>query len=415
MKKILLISLLIPSLLKAQEGVKFEHTLNWQQVQAKANAEHKYIFVDCYATWCGPCRYMSRTIFPQAAVADIMNAKFINVAVQLDTTNADNGQVKSWYQTGHDFAEKYHVKFLPTYLIFDENGKIIHRFSGASQTGDDFVKRINDGLNPDKQYYVLLEKYNAGNKDPEFIRTIAHAAQEAGDLERSSELANAYLATQQNPYTKDNIQFILFFTRSSKDKGFEILLNHGALIDSVSGQNISGDIVRNIILNENVSPLIFPRAVSDPKDLPEPDWNKLQSDLQQKYPAYSREIISYAQATFYMNKGDWTNFNPAVASYIKDYGSNVSGYQLNNFAWAVFLNCDDTAYLQKALEWSQRSLAKTQDPAFMDTYANLLYKLGRKDEALEWETKALTAARDNDKPAYEETLKKIKNGDKTWN
>ncbi len=36
--------------------IHFENGLSWEQIKEKAKAEHKYIFVDCYATWCGPCK-----------------------------------------------------------------------------------------------------------------------------------------------------------------------------------------------------------------------------------------------------------------------------------------------------------------------------------------------------------------------
>ncbi len=373
MKKLLLALLISPLLLKAQEGVDFEKSLSWQQVQEKAKAAHKYIFMDCYTTWCGPCRYMSSTIFPQAVVANEMNAKFINVAVQLDTTSADNEQVKSWYQTGHDLAEKYNVRAYPTYLIFDENGKIVHRFVGSSQTGDEFVKKITDALNPDKQYYTLIEKYNAGNKDPEFVRNLAYAAQDAYDMKQAAEFASAYLATQQNLYTKDNLEFITHFTQTSKDKGFDIFLNHGATVDSVAGNGTSKAIVQNVIMQEEVVPVIFSAKVSDPKDLPEPDWTKLNASLQAKYPSQAKEILSYSQVIFYMNKRDWNRFGPAIVSYMRDYGSNASPQQLNQFAWTVFLNCNDMACVEQALDWSKRSIDQGQEPAFMDTYANIFY------------------------------------------
>ncbi len=46
--------------------------------------------------------------------------------------------------------------------------------------------------------------------------------------------------------------------------------------------------------------------------------------------------------------------------------------------------------------------------AFMDTYANLLYKLGRKDEAIKWEEKALALCPEKEKKAFEATLIKMK-------
>lgn len=56
-KLVLLLSFLVPILVHAQDtGIHFEHTLTWQQVQEKAKAENKYIFIDCFTTWCGPCK-----------------------------------------------------------------------------------------------------------------------------------------------------------------------------------------------------------------------------------------------------------------------------------------------------------------------------------------------------------------------
>ena len=415
MKKLLLIVLLAPLFCSAQEGVNFEHNQSWQQVQAKAKAAHKYIFMDCYTTWCGPCKYMTSTIFPQKVVADVMNDKFINVKVQLDTTDNDNAEVKSWYQTGHDLSKQYNVRAYPTYLIFDENGKIVHRFVGASPTSEHFVTKLNAALDPDKQYYTLLDKYNAGEKDPEFVRKFALIAQDAYEKKQASELANAYLATQQNLYTKDNLDFVISFTETSKDKGFDMLLHNGDKVDAAMGKKVSNGIVQNIISRENVYPVIFPRNISDPKDLAEPDWTKLQNDVAKNYPAQAKEVISHAQVVFYENKKDWDKFGPAVVSYMKEYGSNASPEQLNDFAWNVFLNCSDMACVEQALAWSKRSIDNNEEPMFMDTYANILYKMGKKDEAIEWETKAMNLETSADKSTYEQTLSKMKNGEKTWN
>jgi hypothetical protein len=51
---------------------------------------------------------------------------------------------------------------------------------------------------------------------------------------------------------------------------------------------------------------------------------------------------------------------------------------------------------------------------FIDTYANILYKLGKKEEAISWEEKAVTLVGEADKKSYQETLDKMKRGEKTW-
>ena len=172
-----------PSVLFAQDkGIHFEHGLSWQQVQAKAKAENKYVFMDCFTTWCGPCRFMSANIFPLQDVGDSMNAHFVSVAVQLDTTAGDNAEVKSWYQSGHNIAEQYKVQAYPTYLIFDANGKIVHRFVGASDAPA-FLSKAAIALNPQTQYYTLLDQYKAGKKDTAFLHSMALSAADAYDLE----------------------------------------------------------------------------------------------------------------------------------------------------------------------------------------------------------------------------------------
>eukprot|EP01132_Coremiostelium_polycephalum_P019130 gene19130-22763_t len=98
MKKLLFFFLLIPLLGTAQEkGTHFEHGLTWKQVKEKALKENKYLLVDCFTTWCGPCKYMSSTIFPQEKVGAFFNKNFVNVKVQFDKTPGDNEEVKSWY------------------------------------------------------------------------------------------------------------------------------------------------------------------------------------------------------------------------------------------------------------------------------------------------------------------------------
>jgi tetratricopeptide (TPR) repeat protein len=52
------------------------------------------------------------------------------------------------------------------------------------------------------------------------------------------------------------------------------------------------------------------------------------------------------------------------------------------------------------------------DFAAYDTYANLLYKIGRKNEAIDWEEKAVKLS-NNDKTILD-TLEKMKNNQKTW-
>lgn len=409
MKKYTLLFLLVPMFAAAQEnGIHFQHNTSWSAVKAKAKAEHKLIFMDCYTTWCGPCRYMSANIFPLEEVGKFMNEKFISVKVQLDTTAADNEEVKSWYKAGHDIASQYHIQAYPTYLFFDADGNAVHRAIGSGPA-EDFIAKAKDALNPESQYYTLLNQYNRGQKDSAFLLKAATASMHAYDMETAKKLAEEYLATQNNLYTKTNLDFIINFTESSADKGFAMMLNNAAKVNEVLGKGMAENITMKIIMREEV----FTYFSDDP--LQPPDWNNISSAIEKKYPAQSPEILAKSKVIWYQYAKDWDNYQRSIMEFMSKYGDNVMPADLNEYAWSVFLNCSDMDCVEAALEWSKRSFEDKSNPAFIDTYANLLYKLGKKDEALQWEQKALDLAPDGEKKGYEEVIEKMKAGEKTWN
>lgn len=408
MKKIPLLLLFLPLFAIAQKGMHFEHGLSWKEIQAKAKAENKYIFVDAFTTWCGPCRFMSANIFPMESVGNFFNDKFINVKVQLDTTKNDNDEVKSWYKDGHDIMIAYGVQAFPTYLFFDPNGKIVHRAIGAYPEPEKFIAKGEDAMNPEKQYYVLLEQYKTGKKDPAFLRNLSYVAQDAYDMENMLTVAKEYQATQQDMFTAENIEFIDRFTMSSNDPNFTAILNNTDKFDKIKGQNAARKKIVDIIMREEV----FPRLYSEQSEVSNP--NQITAEVSKKYPAYSDEAISKSKAIYYQRRGDWNNFQTAVVDYMKKYGSNVSTDELNNFAWAVFEHCKDMTCVKEALEWSRRSFKDKEDPMFIDTYANILYKMGNKEEAIKWEEKALALAGEGDRKTFSATLEKMRKGEKTW-
>ena len=408
MKKLFLLTLLLPLLSFAQEkGIHFQHGLNWQQVKEKARAENKYIFIDCFTTWCGPCRYMSANIFPMEEVGNVFNDKFISIKIQLDSTTNDNEEVKSWFKDAFAIAKEYNVKAYPTYLFFDPNANIVHRAVGSSDAKE-FITKAENALNPDKQYYALLNQYKKGNREPAFLKKAAFAARDAYDMDNGKMISNEYLATQKDLYTKDNLDFISAFTLSSKDAGFNALLNNPAKVDAVLGNGKSEELVQRIILQEEIFKKI--RAQNSEK----PDWTTISANLNKKYPKQAAEVLSKGKVMYYQSKGDWNNFQTAVVSFMKKYGAKASPNDLNNYAWTVFENCKDMTCVAEALDWSKRSFKDNNEPGFIDTYANILYKMGKRDEAIAWEEKAMNLAGENDKQGFKETIEKMQKGEKTW-
>jgi len=86
---------------------------SWPQALKRAAAQNKYIFVDAYATWCGPCKMLKATTFKNDKAAAFYNQNFINVA--LDMEQGNNPQL----------AQAWGMRAYPTLIIFDSKGKVV--------------------------------------------------------------------------------------------------------------------------------------------------------------------------------------------------------------------------------------------------------------------------------------------------
>ncbi|WP_346318081.1 thioredoxin family protein [Chitinophaga sp. YIM B06452] len=135
-KKLLLLIFLLPLAAMAQDkGIRFEHALSWKEVKAKAKKEGKFIFMDCFTTWCGPCKRMSSEVFSEPAIGEYFSEKFVSVKVQMDKTSIDDEAVKSWYDDAAAIAKEYSVRSYPTFLYFSPEGKLVHREEGSMSAG----------------------------------------------------------------------------------------------------------------------------------------------------------------------------------------------------------------------------------------------------------------------------------------
>lgn len=415
MKKLTLFVLLLPLLTIAQEtGIHFEHGLSWAQIKAKAKAENKFIFMDCYTTWCGPCKMMSNDIFPLENVGNLMNEKFISVKVQIDMFYGDNEEVRSWYSDAHNISQKYNVIAYPTYLFFDPNAELVHRFAGA-YSGSLFLIKVKQALDPDTQYYTLLKKYKAGQRDMGFTRKIAYASVQAYEKEEAQKILADFMRTfKDSIYTLTNLQFLNSITTRASDKGFQIIFEHADKVNAIMGKNAAEEQVAHIVIQEALLKLKTERYNNNL------NWVTMASFIRQNYRDLSLKTVAIIKIKCYENSKDWNNYQNAVAYFINEFSPDISSKQLNEYARNIFLHSNDTAHLQDALGWSDKCCKNKDTTGFpnlalyFDTYANLLYKLGQKEEALLWEQKAINLATKFKQKIYRQIFDKMKSGQRTW-
>jgi thiol:disulfide interchange protein len=102
---------------ESKSGIQF-HKGTWSEALALAKKENKLLFLDIYASWCGPCKNLKANTFSDNKVGEYYNATFINV--ELD---GEKGE-------GATLARKYAVRAYPTLLFISPDGEIVQGTTG---------------------------------------------------------------------------------------------------------------------------------------------------------------------------------------------------------------------------------------------------------------------------------------------
>lgn len=408
MKKILLFLLILPFAVLGQEkGITFEHGLNWSQIKEKAKKDNKFIFVDLFTTWCGPCKYMSATVFPQTKVGDFFNSKFVNTKIQMDKTDKDSEEVKAWYEEAERFGKDYKIAAYPTFLIFNPQGELVHRMVGGGDA-DEFIERCKDALKPETQYYALLKAFNENPTDLTLAHRMVRAANTAYDEATVTQAEDIIIShTKPENLTKECAAYLVANTRTSRSKAFELLRDNPEKIDALLEKNGAANrVLATVAINEVLGTKIDFNS--------EPNWEALKTEISGKYANINFDpIFKLMKAQYYVQSRNWSSLTNVVDSYLtsEDLNSN----QLNSYAWEIFENSTDAVCLEAALKWSKRAVEQDVKSAYLDTYANLLYKKGDKVNAIKWQEEALSLATEGEQDNYQDTLAKMKSDIPTWN
>ncbi|WP_286650397.1 thioredoxin family protein [Sphingobacterium hotanense] len=409
MKKLLLLLFTVPFLAIGQDkGIHFEHHTTWAKVKEKAKAENKYIFVDAFTTWCGPCKWMASEVFPQEKVGTFFNEKFVNLKIQMDQTKEDNADVKSWYEEAKRFSKDYSINAYPTFLIFDPNGELVHRIVGGAEA-DDFIVKAGEGLNPETQFVTVVKKFEANPNDVAIAKATATAAEKAYDKNLQKKAQDAVIANSSTDelLSKENAAFLLKSASNSQSKAFSIVRENKEKVDAALGAGKAATILAHAIVNTEIAPVVW--------NSEEDNLASVLAEVEKKYSEINiKDHISSFKTQYYLKKKNYPAFKEAVESYIAAADGKVDPSVLNSFAWSIFENCDDPACVEAALSWSKKSIENNEDPALLDTYANLLHKSGKTKEAIEWQEKAIAKADADSKADYQLTLEKMKKGEPTW-
>lgn len=370
MKKIAILSSIFIGVLAWAQGIKFEEG-NFASILAKAKKEKKLVFIDAYASWCGPCKLMVKNIFPLQSVGDYYNSHFINAKIDME-----KGE-------GIELAKKYNVKAFPTYLFIDGNGEAVHRTLGYVEEKD-FIQFAKDAEDPNKRLTSLKQQFEKGEKNPEFLKNLAGLTM-YNDAEFAGKVLNRYFQ-QKASLDQEDIQMLLSGVQTTDSPLYKIFQDKKADIVKFFPEDKYEKFEKNIKLNT-----ISKKAYN-------PDTKKWDDSyfLAEAQKFLSKEeadkILKRMKANRALKNKDIPEYEKLILDIYKDY-SAAGSEELNSLAWNFFENVSNKASLEKAIAWAQESVKKNQNFANTDTLANLYNKVGDKKNAKIWAEKSIELAK----------------------
>lgn len=170
-----------------EKGIRFLDNVAWKQVMEEAIVQEKMIFVDCYTSWCGPCKMLAKQVFPLPKVGEFFNAKFVNVKYDMEKPEGValnklyNGEVKNY----------------PTMMVIDpRSGEILHKFVGK-RSAEELIFEAKQGLTK-RGEKSLDERYTVGERDFLFIKDYVLYLSLTKQQERLVEVIDRYFTENES-------------------------------------------------------------------------------------------------------------------------------------------------------------------------------------------------------------------------
>ena len=344
----------------SEGGVAFEPgTPAWADVLAKAKAAGKPVFVDFTTDWCGWCRKLEKDTYSQKAVGDAMKA-FVNVMV-----DAEKGE-------GPSIAKRFHVNGFPTLVVVDATGAEVDRIVGYRKP-EPFLEEIARILRGEGTLPALRTKAEADPKDLGAALAYAEKLLDSDAAAAVALLEGPAAATVAKDASQDAAR-VLTLARAHEETG--------AADKALAGyERVAVEFAATDLASE---------ALQRGAQL-----------AQRKDPDTALAFFGKARAAAPSPKAkaavDGMTYHLHLALAAKALAARADASSddaaaLNEVAWTVYemrATMEMRRLVAKATTWARRACELSKDePAHVDTLANLLALAGKLDEAIELERKA---------------------------
>ena len=441
MKKALLFSLFMTAPFLGKTQVNFETYNSLDVLFEKAKKEKKLVFIQLESTECNQCNDVAMTGLGSKQLKEKYDAHFFSAKIKA----TDNLRA--------DFIKKYKLRESMGSFYFDANQNLLLKngmTTSLATTYLEWADKALENVSKFSEFQDLENIYKNGDRTSAFLEKYIEALQ---DLDKN---ADAVVDTYVGQLTIDSLRTnrIIKFVM---EQGLPLNASARKAIYSLNTARLTDSLwylmplQKRISINNKTISKTFSEAVKTKncpliyelntftRNIYSPDYQKGKyvSDVQlinffkaiRDTNNYFRTANRFANDIILIKLDSLKAWDVRERERVfasrdaeKRFTVPSGNYatELNNLSWTYYQIANDTNYLIKALRWTEHAILinkevisspSGQNAGFLDTYAHLLYKLKRYDEAIDWQTKAIETqkAANIKSTAFEEEREKMKN------
>jgi thiol-disulfide isomerase/thioredoxin len=372
MKKIFLLSMLSAGVLlscyitaQAQQneaGIVFRKDA-FAAVLKESARTGKLVFIDCYTSWCAPCKWMEKNIFVNDTAATYYNNTFINYKIDME-----KGE-------GPALRQRYNVQVFPTYLFINGKGELVHKATSRMELPE-FIEEGKKALDPARSLTAMEKAFNSGRRSKENLLAYALALQKT-DRNKADTVSQMLIAqlTDADLQTPLGWQTIQAFAWDEKEKLGKYFLAHveeyTKKYDAVAVNKMQDRLLSTALyglIRKKDSVAFYARLA--------PWLNSTDAGLQKK--------SLMMEAEFYLTIADVKNFvrvtDKALQGVMQKDDAGLSFLARR----CQYLSGGNKNFLQQAYKLAkQAAVIAPREYSNQGTLAKICQELGNKPEALE--------------------------------
>lgn len=366
MKKLLTGLLLVTIFISVNAQVEFREVLSraeMDQVWEDASRENKPVFVDIYATWCGPCKWMDANVFATEQAGNYMNSEFINVKMDGES---DFGRV---------FALQSGLSAYPSFFLFNAGQDLMNTMVGAKPW-----EELKPQLVSTLEYYPVLEvlqsKFESGMLDREEYPRFVRALRAMGKEKYGEAVAGTYQEKfiEGDDWSPMDLEVMAFYTPQQTDRWEHLVKDIPELKTAL------GDDLEVFIDHALTAAIELGMEMND--ITPVKEFNAILPELAEGTSQDPVEMKARSNVYFYHYTGQ---FDEMIDYIDREYEANHKGdheWLFNAAANAVFLDPQNEPVAEKGVEWFSTCLEQHKSHEYYYHLALCQYFSGSPDRAV---------------------------------